>query len=266
MTPVRVAVNGAAGRMGVELLKAVHQQPDCQLVAAIVRAASGWVGEPLSVALGRSAPAVDFGATLDPDTHVDVLIDFSTPEAFDTALAIAVERRIPFVCGTTGLDRAHMQALRESASRVPVLWSANFSLSVALLKKMSAQAAAQLGPEFEAEILEIHHRFKRDAPSGTALALGRAIADARGQQFEDVARMPNQVATSTRAQHHIGFAVMRAADVVGEHTVVFASTGERLELTHRANSRAIFASGAVRCATWLARQKPGWYEVGDALS
>jgi 4-hydroxy-tetrahydrodipicolinate reductase len=265
MSPVRIAINGAAGRMGVELLKALHQTPNCEIAAAIVRAASGWVGEPLSVALGRSAPTLDFSATLDPDVAVDVLIDFSTPEAFDTALAIAVERRIPFVCGTTGFDRAHMQALRESAARIPVLWSANFSLSVALLKKMSAQAAAQLGPEFEAEILEIHHRFKRDAPSGTALAIGRAIAHARGQEFEDVARLPSQIGESPRAQHHIGFAVMRAADVVGEHTVVFASNGERLELTHRANSRAIFATGAVRCAMWLARQRPGWYEVGDAL-
>ncbi len=147
----------------------------------------------------------------------------------------------------------------------PVLAEAVASLGVALLKRMAAAAAAQLGPEFDVEILEVHHRHKKDAPSGTALALGKAVAEARRHAFEDVARYTRQGLTEARAPHEIGFAVMRAADVVGEHTVMFASEGERLELTHRANSRSIFASGAVRSAVWLAGQGAGWYDIADVL-
>ena len=155
--------------------------------------------------------------------------------------------------------------LQAAAKHIPVLWSANFSLGVALLRKMTAMAAAQLGPEFEAEILEVHHRAKRDAPSGTALALGMAIADARQHSFADVARFARQGQGGGREAQEIGFAVMRAADVIGEHTVMFASEGERLELTHRASSRSIFAIGAVRSAIWLARQGAGWYDITDVL-
>jgi 4-hydroxy-tetrahydrodipicolinate reductase len=231
--------------MGIEVLRAVRQRSDCVVVAALVRAASGWVGEPVSLAFGADAPDIDF--------------------ALATPLAIALERRIALVCGTTGLSSAQMNELKDAAGRIPVLWSANFSLGVALLKRMAAMAAAQLGPDFDAEILDVHHRHKKDAPSGTALALGRAIADARRHAFEDVARYTREGLGDARSPHEIGFAVMRAADVVGEHTVMFASEGERLELTHRANSRSIFASGAVRSASWLARQRAGWYDIADVL-
>lgn len=265
-SPVRLAIHGASGRMGIEVLRAARARADCTIAAALVRAVSGWVGERLSLAFGPSAPDIDFAATLDPDTAIDAIIDFSTPDAMQTPLAIALERRVAFICGTTGLGDERMTELREAATRIPVLWSANFSLGVALLKRMAALAAAQLGPEFDAEILEIHHRHKKDAPSGTALALGHAIADARRHAFADVARLSREGVGAPRRQDEIGFAVMRAADVVGEHTVLFASEGERLELTHRANSRAIFASGAVRSAIWLSRQGAGWYDVSDVLS
>ena len=178
-TPVRLAIHGASGRMGLAALRAAAARSDCAVAAALVRAASGWVGESLSLALGAGAPDLDFIAALDPDTGVDVVVDFSTPDALETPLSIALERRIGFVCGTTGLSLEQMERLRDAASRIPVLWSANFSLGVALLKRMAATAAAQLGPEFDVEILEVHHRHKKDAPSGTALSLGRAIADAR---------------------------------------------------------------------------------------
>lgn len=264
-TPVRLAVHGASGRMGIEVLRAVRDRSDCNVVATLVRAASGWVGEPLSLAFGRDAPDIDFVSALDPDTAVDAIIDFSTPDALATPLAIALERRIALVCGTTGLTAAQMDELKDASARIPILWSANFSLGVALLKRMAAMAAAQLGPDFDAEILEVHHRRKKDAPSGTALALGHAIADARQHSFGDVARFTREGVHEARAPHEIGFAVMRAADVVGEHTVMFASAGERLELTHRASSRSIFASGAVRSAIWLARQEAGWYDIADVL-
>lgn len=264
-TPVRIAVHGAAGRMGIEVLRAIQARRDCELAVALVRAASGWVEEPLSLALGSAAPDQDFKAALDPDTAIQVLIDFSTPDALETSLTMALQRHVAFVCGTTGLDAAAMARLREAARHIPVLWSANFSLGVAFLKRVAAMAAAQLGPEFDAEILEVHHRHKKDAPSGTALALGRAIAAARETEFEDVARLSRSGLGDSRGSGEIGFAALRAADVVGEHTVMFASEGERLEFTHRANSRSIFASGAVRSAIWLARQPAGWYDLTDVL-
>lgn len=251
--------------MGIEVLRAARVRNDCTVTAALVRAVSGSVGESLAVALGPGAPDLDFISALDPDTPVDAFIDFSSPDALATPLSMALERRAAFVCGTTGLSTEQMNLLKDAATRIPVLWSANFSLGIALLKRMAAMAALQLGPEFEAEILEVHHRHKKDAPSGTALALGRAIADARREAFEDVARYTHLGMMEPRRRGDIGFAVLRAADVVGEHTVMFASEGERLELTHRANSRSIFASGAVRSAVWLARQSPAWYDITDVL-
>ena len=265
-TPVRIALHGAAGRMGIEVLRAARGRSDCQIVAALVRAASAWVGEPLSLAFGNGAPDLDFVASLDPDTQVDAIIDFSTPNAIETPLAIALQRRIALVTGTTGLSAQQMAELRAASQHIPVLWSANFSLGVALLQRMATLAAAQLGPEFEVEILDVHHRNKRDAPSGTALALGRAVAQARDLDFDEVARFGREAHGEPRSVNEIGFAVMRAADVIGEHTGLFASNGERLELTHRANSRAIFASGSVRSAVWLAKQNPGWYQMADTLT
>jgi 4-hydroxy-tetrahydrodipicolinate reductase len=264
-TPVRIAVFGAAGRMGLELLRVIRQRADCVTAAALVRAASSWAGVPVATAFGVQGPDLDFRPNLDPDTPIDVVIDFSTPDGLSTPLAMALQRRVAFVCGTTGLDAAALAKLRAAAVHIPVLWSANFSLGVALLKKMVAMAAAQLGPEFDAEILEIHPRAKRDAPSGTALALGMAIADARQEAFEDVARFTRHGLAEARDSREIGFAVMRAADVIGEHTVMFASSSERLELTHRASSRAVFAVGAVRSALWLSRQGAGWYDIVDVL-
>lgn len=263
--PIRLAIHGASGRMGSSILRAALSRPDCVVSAALVRAVSPCVGVPLAQSYGSSAPDLDFRANLDPDIVIDVIVDFSTADAMDTALAIALERKIAFVCGTTGLDAHAMDRLRSAAEQIPVLWSANFSLGVALLKRVVALAAAQLGREFDAEILEVHHRNKRDAPSGTALALGHVIADARQQAFDEVARLSRQGVGEVRGSQEIGFASLRAADVVGEHTVIFASEGERLEFTHRANSRTIFASGAVRSAIWLASQPPGWYDLTDVL-
>lgn len=263
--PVRIALFGASGRMGVELMRVVRKREDCELTACLVRAASAWIGERAGLAFGQDAIELEFEATLDPDTPVDVIIDFSSPDALETPLAMALQRQVAFVTGTTGLSAHQMAELHDAAKHIPVLYSANFSLGVALLRKMTMLAAAQLGLDFEAEILEVHHRAKRDAPSGTALALGMAIADARQQSFEQVARFARQGQADARQAQEIGFAVMRAADVIGEHTVMFASEGERLELTHRASSRSIFAIGAVRSGIWLARQGAGFYDVTDVL-
>lgn len=262
---IRLVVHGAAGRMGQSVLRVALERDDCEVCAALAPAHSTLIGESLSRVFGKGAPDIEFSAQLDPDLLPDALIDFTGARAFDAALALAVARRLPFVSGTTGLSDDQRLALSDAGRRIPVLWSANFSLAVALLRRMTALAATLLPPEFEVEIIEAHHRYKQDAPSGTALALGRAVAEARRQDFDAVARYGRSGLVGPRPDGEIGFSALRAADIVGEHTVMFAAPGERLEFTHRAGTRAVFAHGAVRAAIWLARQPPGTYDIADVL-
>jgi 4-hydroxy-tetrahydrodipicolinate reductase len=261
----RIAIYGAAGRMGQALIRAALERRDCAVTAALVRPDSEWAGEALSKLFGKDAPDLEFTAALDPDAKAEVLVDFTGPAAFSGALALAVERRMALVTGTTGLSEAQTDALGQAAATIPVLWAANFSLGIALLRRLAAAAAAALDEDFDIEIIEAHHRYKQDAPSGTALALGRAVADARRRALEDVARYTRHGNVGPRASGEIGFSVIRAADLVGEHTVLFAAPGERIELTHRAGSRLVFANGALRTALWLAHQEPGFYDIADVL-
>jgi len=261
----RLAIYGAAGRMGLQILQAAAQRTDCFVAAALVRAESAQNGAPPALVGPTLEHNLPFRSDLPLDLVVDAIVDFSSSEGLDAALEIALSRKIALVSGSTGIDLAQQARLRDASKYIPVLWSANFSLGVALLKQLVALAAARLGPEFDAEVFEVHHRYKKDAPSGTALALGDAIAKARGSELSDLARYSRAGNDAARKAGEIGFAVSRAADIVGEHTVLFASEGERIELTHRAGSRAIFASGAVRSAIWLARQPAGLYEVADVL-
>jgi len=258
-TPIPVAVHGAAGRMGQAILAALRERGDMRLVAALVR--SGRVGEAPA-----SLPPIGVAYTENLSTGVApaVLLDFSVAAAFDRALDMALQRRIAFVSGTTGLDARQRAALDHAAASIPVLWSANFSLGIAVLTRLVSEAARAL-PDWDCEIAEAHHARKQDAPSGTALALGREIAAARGVDFEAVAQ-PSRVERHTaRVAGEIGFAVTRAADIVGEHTVLFASAGERIELTHRATDRGIFARGAVAAAGWIAGRPPGSYTLQDVV-
>jgi 4-hydroxy-tetrahydrodipicolinate reductase len=261
----KIGIHGAAGRMGRAIIGAALERDDCAIGAALVRPGSAREGEQLARQFGEHAPDLEYAAALDPDAKLDVMIDFSCCAAFDAALALALDRRVALVTGTTGLTPAQSIALKDAGGRIPVLWAANFSLGVALLRRLAATAAAALGEEFDVEIVEAHHRNKQDAPSGTALVLGRAVADARRRSLEDVARYARHGQTGARASGEIGFAVIRAADIVGEHTVLFAAPGERIELTHRASSRDVFAHGAVRAAIWLAKQEPGVYDIADVL-
>ncbi len=266
MSPTRIVVWGANGRMGQAVLRAALHRRDCQVAAALVRAQSGLSGEMPNKDIGPGADALSYSAALDPDIGADALIDFTGVHGFDAALALARERGLAFVSGSTGLNAEQMKALQAAAAHIPVLWASNFSLGVALLRRLATQAALALDESFDVEIVETHHRNKVDAPSGTALTLGRAIAEARRQHFDDVARYERVGQVGPRKPGEIGFAVLRAADVVGEHTVLFAAPGERIELTHRAGSREIFASGAVRAARWLTGQAPGCYDITDVLS
>ena len=267
MQATRIAVHGASGRMGRTVLREASRREDIRVVAALVGARSAAIDSPLARLIGvADAPDLACRAMLDHDARAQVLVDFSLATGFDAALALAQSRGLAFVSGTTGLSSAQHDAIERAATAIPVLWSANFSLGVAVLARL-AKDAARLLADWDCEISEAHHRAKRDAPSGTALALGRGIASARGVAFDEVAQLARSgIAAGERARCEIGFSVTRAGDIVGEHGVLFASDGERLELSHRATDRTIFARGALAAARWLAKRPPGLYTLDDVLA
>ena len=261
MSPVvPIAVYGAGGRMGQAVLRLAFDDPRVAVVAAIVREGAAEIGARLR---DRSADVVRYTTTLDASAAPAVLIDFSVAGAFDDALALALGRRIAFVSGTTGLSEHQHAALRDASKTIAVLSSANFSIGVAVLDRLVRDAARALA-EWDCEIVEAHHRDKKDAPSGTALALGRAVADARGVDFGRVAERARTAGARDEASA-IGFASVRAGDIVGEHTVLFAGRGERVELVHRATDRTIFARGALRAAAWIAGRPAGTYALSDMI-
>ncbi len=263
--PISIAVHGAAGRMGQAILRLAAGSRDLRIAAALVRAQSGVIGESLRAGLGNDAPAIAYAAVPAAIDEADVLLDFSEPRAFDAALGLAVEHGCAFVSGTTGLTASQMSGLDDAAGSIAVLWSSNFSLGVAVLARLVAEAARAL-PDWDCEIVEAHHARKIDAPSGTALALGREAARARGLDFARVARLTRDAESGPRTPGEIGFAVTRAGDIVGEHAALFATSGERLELHHRAGNRDIFAHGALVAARWIASRDPGRYALADVMT
>lgn len=240
-SPLCLAINGANGRMGCALQALLRDDARFVLTAAVT-ASDEW----------RSAP------------KLDAVIDFSTPAGFDSALAHCRAHKVAFVCGTTGLDADQRDRLQQAARDIPVLYAANFSLGIAVLTKLLRDAASAL-PDWDLEIIEAHHARKVDAPSGTALALGRAAAEARGQDFEQVAVLARQGHTGARPENTIGFSSIRAGEIVGEHTALLATKDERVELTHRAYDNTIFARGALHAAAWLAGKPAGAYSLDDVL-
>jgi 4-hydroxy-tetrahydrodipicolinate reductase len=219
---------------------------------------------------GHMAQAI--AATLEPRTdaklgehHPDAFLDFSVPEAIEEHLAAAVAAGKPLLIGTTGLTRDHMRMIDDAASHIAIIYSANTSLGVNLLAHLVDEAARRLDEDWDIEIVEMHHRYKVDAPSGTALALGEAAAKGRGVELDDVSIRGRDGITGPREPGHIGFASLRGGSVSGEHVVTFATEGERLELGHRAESRAIFARGAVTAALWLIGKPAGRYTMADVL-
>ncbi|MBS0583765.1 MAG: 4-hydroxy-tetrahydrodipicolinate reductase [Proteobacteria bacterium] len=262
---VNIVVYGAAGRMGQAVVRSVLESKRAQLSAALVRPRSGLADEPLDRVFGALPRDVDFATSLDPDVPCDVLVDFSGPIALDAALALAVQRRAAFVSGTTGLHDAQRAALDSAARTIPVLWASNFSLGVAMLARMARRVAEAL-PDWDCEIVELHHSRKQDAPSGTALMLGAAVAEGRKIALHEHARYERHGQIGARPPDEIGFATLRGGDVAGEHTVFFASEGERIELMHRATNRDIFARGALAAAIWLAGREPGTYSFDQVLA
>jgi 4-hydroxy-tetrahydrodipicolinate reductase len=266
MVETRIAVIGCAGRMGRMLVADIAAAPGCRLAGGTVRPGSPMLGHDLGelAGVGRlGLPAGDDPERLLRDS--DVAIDFTTSANTADIAALAARLGKPVMIGTTGLKGAEEEAVRTAASRVPIVWAANTSLGINLLLGLVDQVARRLGAEWDVEIMEMHHRNKIDAPSGTALALGRVAAAARGADFAEVAERGRDGITGTRRDGAIGFAALRGGDNIGEHHVIFAGAGEQLELTHRATNRGIYAKGAVRAALWLIGKPPGLYGMKEVL-
>jgi len=261
---IRIAVAGAAGRMGRALIESLSGHAQARLAVALEVPGSPAVGEDAGAALGRRT-GVEVSAELEALAGADVLIDFTRPQGTLAHLALCRRHGVRPVIGTTGFDEAGKRAIAEAGRELPLVIAPNFSVGINLLIQLLDTAARVLGEGYDVEILEAHHRHKVDAPSGTALRLGEAVAEALGRDLANCAVYGREGITGERDPRTIGFATVRGGDVVGDHTVLFAGTGERLELTHRASSRATFAEGAVRAACWLADREPGLYDMRDVL-
>jgi 4-hydroxy-tetrahydrodipicolinate reductase len=266
MSEMRLVVAGASGRMGRMLVKAISETEGCKLVGALERPDSIALEQDAGLLAGVGKLAVEI--TADPGAIfavADGLLDFTAPAATCAFAGLAAEAGIVHVIGTTGLGSSDFETLRQAAGAARIVQSGNMSLGVNLLAGLVRRVAATLGPEFDIEILEMHHRMKVDAPSGTALLLGEAAAAGRGVALAERAVRVRDGHTGARGAGEIGFAALRGGTVVGDHSVIFAGAGERIELGHRAEDRGIFAHGAVRAALWARDKAPGYYTMDDVL-
>jgi 4-hydroxy-tetrahydrodipicolinate reductase len=266
MSEMRLVVVGAAGRMGRMLVKTVSETEGCKLVGAVERDGSIALGQDAGLLAGVGKLNVPIGD--DPHkalNQAEGVLDFTAPAATTKLAQLATQAGLVHVVGTTGLSEADLGKLREAAQRARVIQSGNMSLGVNLLAGLVRKVAQTLDEDFDIEILEMHHRMKVDAPSGTALLLGEAAAEGRGLALGERSVRSRDGHTGARRAGDIGFATLRGGSVVGDHTVVFAGQGERIELAHRAEDRSIFARGAVRAALWGRDKKPGYYTMADVL-
>ena len=269
--PLAIAVTGVSGRMGQMLVRAIAEraaagQGDAVLAGATERSGHPWVGRDLGEAMGGAAN----GITVSDDplpvfAEVRAVLDFTTPEATVAHAEIAAQARLVHVIGTTGFRDEDLLRISAAARHATVIRAGNMSLGVNLLTVLTRKVAEALDPDFDIEIVEMHHHHKLDAPSGTALMLGEAAAEGRGVELRDIADRGRDGHTGARQRGDIGFAALRGGDVVGEHDVIFAGMGERVVLRHIAADRMIFARGAVKAALWGQSRKPGEYSMIDVL-
>ncbi|HAT28090.1 MAG TPA: 4-hydroxy-tetrahydrodipicolinate reductase [Gammaproteobacteria bacterium] len=265
---IKVAIAGAAGRMGRELVEAItHSESDIAVSVATVRADDPALGVDVGLLAVGSALGVETVAELDSVLDdFDVLIDFTTPEATLQHLALCQQNRKAMVIGTTGFSESQHQRIANSGETIPIVFAPNMSIGVNLCFNLLEQAARVLGDDVDIEIIEAHHRHKKDAPSGTALKMGEIVAQALDRNLQQVALYGREGMGEERDRKTIGFSTVRAGDIVGDHTVIFAGLGERVEITHKASSRMTFAIGAVRAANWIADKDPGLYSMRDVLN
>jgi 4-hydroxy-tetrahydrodipicolinate reductase len=262
----RIGVAGVGGRMGRLLVAEIVRAPGAALAGGTVRRESPLLGQDVGRLSGLEPlgmPATDAAMTL--FGHADVVIDFTHPAALEAQLTAAAETGKAYVLGTSGLTVAQEKAVEAAAARAPIVYAANFAPAVNVMLGLVRQAAAALGPDYDIEIVEMHHRQKIDAPSGTAIAIGRAAAAGRGVVLEEVMESGRHGHTGRRADGAIGFAALRGGQVVGEHSVIFAGGVEHISIGHRSFDRRIYAEGAVRAALWVAGRPPGLYDMLDVL-
>jgi 4-hydroxy-tetrahydrodipicolinate reductase len=240
---IKIIINGAKGRMGQTLVHCVPQHHGLELAGAIDQ------GDSLAALIGQG----------------DVVIDFSSPTTTVAIATLCAQHNKALIIGTTGHSDTDTFEIRRLAKTIPMVWASNFSTGVNALFWLTRKAAEILGPDFDLEIVEMHHRLKKDAPSGTAKSLAKILADVRHLQLDQAARYGRSGIVGERTPDEIGIHSIRGGDVVGDHTVIFANTGERLELTHKASSRETFANGALRAAAWVVKQQPGIYDMQDVL-
>ncbi|VAW47825.1 4-hydroxy-tetrahydrodipicolinate reductase [hydrothermal vent metagenome] len=264
---MRVAITGASGRMGRNLIDAVNQTEGLTVTAAIERPESSLIGVDAGELAGIGTLGI---AVVDSVESVvesfDVLIDFTVPDATVSNLDVCIKHHKKMVIGTTGFDAIGLEAIDQAAKSIAILFAANYSVGVNLCLKLLKQAAEVLNNDYDIEVIEGHHRHKIDAPSGTALRMGEVVAEALGRDLKTCAVYGREGITGARDPNTIGFATIRAGDIVGDHTVLFATEGERVEITHKASSRMTFAKGAARACDWLKHQDKGLFDMQDVLN
>ena len=263
---INVGVIGAGGRMGRMLIEAVQDNPQTTLNAAIERQGSSLVGADAGevAAIGRLEVQIvdDLKAVIN---DIDVLIDFSLPDATEQNMQICAANKVAMVIGTTGFNEQQEQVLKEASKQIAIVYAGNYSTGVNLSLKLLAMAAKAFGNDADVEVIEAHHKHKIDAPSGTAYMMAEAVAEARGQNLKDVAIYGREGQTGEREAGSIGIHAIRGGEIIGDHTVMFIADGEVVEITHRARARMTFAVGAVRAATWVIKQEVGQYNMQDVL-
>ena len=261
-----IVITGASGRMGRALIEAALEAEGASLSGATVRSSSTLVGVDAGELVGQGHRSAPIQSNLDAfASSSPVVIDFTTIEATLEHLQWCVTQSVPCVIGTTGFSDAQEAMIAEAGASIPVVYAPNFSVGVNVVFDLLDRASRVFGDSVDIEVIEAHHRHKVDAPSGTALAMGRVVANALDRDLSQVAVYGREGQTGARPREQIGFATVRAGDVVGDHTVLFAAEGERVEITHKASSRRTFANGAVRAAIWASTQQPGLYSMRDVL-
>ncbi|HAM61847.1 MAG TPA: 4-hydroxy-tetrahydrodipicolinate reductase [Psychrobacter sp.] len=263
---INIGVIGAGGRMGRMLIEAVQDNPQTSLSAAIEREGSSLIGADAGevAAIERlNIKIVDDLVSVIDD--IDVLIDFSLPDATEQNMQTCAEHKVAMVIGTTGFNEQQEQVLTEASKHIPIVYAGNYSTGVNLSLKLLGMAAKAFGNEADVEVIEAHHKHKIDAPSGTAYMMAQAVAEARGQNLKEVAVYGREGQTGAREAGSIGIHAIRGGEIIGDHTVMFIADGEVVEITHRARARMTFAAGAVRATTWVIQQKAGQYNMQDVL-
>ncbi|SUT91948.1 4-hydroxy-tetrahydrodipicolinate reductase [Actinobacillus lignieresii] len=262
---LKIGIVGAGGRMGRNLITAVQNAEGVELGAVFERKGSSLVGADAGEVAGIGATGVKISDELSQNTHFDVLIDFTRPEGTLEHIKFCVANSKKMVIGTTGFDDAGKQAIQAAAEQISIVFASNYSVGVNLVFKLLEKAAKVMGDYCDIEVIEAHHRHKVDAPSGTALSMGEHIAKTLGRDLKTHGVFAREGITGERKRDEIGFATIRAGDVVGEHSVWFADEGERVEIAHKASSRMTFANGAVRAAKWLGNKQNGLFDMTDVL-